>query len=414
MAFAVPLRHLFQNQGYVGPRNLLWKVHSLDHRLASTRYRALLPIQALSPQGYQSTIAGTIDVKQLHSSEVIIFVRAFSTEDLFLAQRASDMGVSVVLDICDNISEYTPSQVEVIQAMAHYASVVTTNGPALASLLRHSLTASVPIMIVSDGIETETTMRIGRRMIQRAYLREVILPKLMSANTSRSIPKVLKKVVTQVIRSQTARDRLPRTKSSFDMINPKSRKADENHPFRTLIWFGRSGGACGKYGLTDIVDVSLYLEQLAQRINIRLLVVSNDRKGYEKLVQPLGIETQYIEWNIETIRSHVQASAVAIIPNSRDPIAICKSANRAVLALSLGVPVVASRTPAMEVFEGCVCFDDWVDGLYRYLTVPALVQDHLMRAQIVLQREFGPDRIARQWQDVLWRINRKRRRPAIT
>jgi hypothetical protein len=58
----------------------------------------------------------------------------------------------------------------------------------------------------------------------------------------------------------------------------------------------------------------------------------------------------------------------------------------------------------MEVLEGCVCFDDWVEGLYRYLTDPALVQDHLMRARIVLQREFGPDRIGRQWQDVLWRM----------
>jgi hypothetical protein len=143
---------------------------------------------------------------------------------------------------------------------------------------------------------------------------------------------------------------------------------------------------------------------LAQQIKIRLVVVSNDRQGYEKLVQPLGIETQYVEWNSETIWSDIQASAVAIIPNSRDPIAICKSANRAVLALSLGVPVVASRTPAMEVLEGCVCFDDWVEGLYRYLTDPALVQDHLMRARIVLQREFGPDRIGRQWQDVLWRM----------
>jgi hypothetical protein len=111
-----------------------------------------------------------------------------------------------------------------------------------------------------------------------------------------------------------------------------------------------------------------------------------------------------LEWDNESIRSHIKASDVAIIPNSGDPIAICKSANRAVLALSLGVPVVANRTPAMEIFEGCVCFDDWVGGLYRYLTEPALVQDHLLRAQSVLRREFDPECIARQYQDVLRRI----------
>jgi glycosyltransferase involved in cell wall biosynthesis len=116
------------------------------------------------------------------------------------------------------------------------------------------------------------------------------------------------------------------------------------------------------------------------------------------------MRTEYIEWDSESIMTHIQASDVAIIPNSRDPIAICKSANRAVLALSLGVPVVASRTPAMEVLEGCVCFDDWAEGLYRYLTEPALVQDHLPKAQIVLRKEFGPECIARQYQDVLRRI----------
>jgi hypothetical protein len=45
-----------------------------------------------------------------------------------------------------------------------------------------------------------------------------------------------------------------------------------------------------------------------------------------------------------------------------------------------------------------------VEGLYRYLTEPELVKEHLRIAQGRLQREFGVDRIAHEWQAVLQHI----------
>jgi glycosyltransferase involved in cell wall biosynthesis len=396
----------------VQPRRLLWKLHSLDHRLASTRYRALLPIQALIPHGYRSSIGRSLSIDKLQRADVVIFVRAFSMEDLAFAETATNLGVPVVLDICDNFSEYTRGQAESIQFMARYAAAITTSGPALATALRGLIQAPVPIIVVSDGIESETTARIGRRIMRWAYLKEERLPLLISTSFwRRMIPKLFNKAVAQGTKWQTrmraAVERGSITnggKADSDIKTFRSVPGESKDSFRTLIWFGRAGGAVGRYGFSDIVDVAPYLKQVAQRIRFRLIVVSNNREGYEHLVKPLPIETQYLEWDNQSIRSHIRASDVAIIPNSRDHIAICKSANRAVLALSLGVPVVATRTPAMEIFEGCVCFDNWVDGLYRYLTEPAVVQAHLLRAESVLKREFDPACIARQWQQVLERI----------
>jgi glycosyltransferase involved in cell wall biosynthesis len=398
------------------PRRLLWKLHSLDHRLASTRYRALLPIQALIPHGYRSSIGRCLSIDKLQRADVVVFVRAFSREDLAFAQTATNLGVPVVLDICDNFSEYTRAQAENIQVMARYAAAITTSGPALATTLRGLIQAPVPIMVVSDGIESESMARIGRRIIRLAYLKEERLPLLMSASFWRRVfSKLFNKAVTQGtqwqarMRAAAARGSITHGgKADSDIETFKSVPGESKDSFRTLIWFGRAGGAVGRYGLSDIVDVASYLQQVAQRIRFRLIVVSNDRDGYEHLVKPLPIETQYLEWDNQSIRSHIRASDVAIIPNSRDHIAICKSANRAALALSLGVPVVATRTPAMEVFEGCVCFDNWVDGLYRYLTEPAVVQAHLVRAESVIKREFLPGCIARQWQQVLKHIKRQR------
>jgi glycosyltransferase involved in cell wall biosynthesis len=411
MPLSVSFRRLFRAQCYPEPLRLLWKLHSLDLRFASIRYRALIPIQALSTHGYQSTIGRSIGNDKLDAADAVIFVRPYSSEDLNLAQKAKDIGIPIVLDICDNPDEYTPNQFGIIQTMARYAAVITTNGPVLSNLLCDSLKMPVPVMVVSDGIETETMLRIGHRIIRRAYFDEVLLPMLMSAKFYRTvIPKILSKVVAHGIQLQAQMIRafgrpIPnRLSIGADRTNLRSMTRLNNDSSKTLIWFGRSGGASGKYGLSDIVDVAPCLKQLNGRIRIKLVVVSNDREGYQHLVQPLPIQTEYIEWDNESIRSHIQASNVAIIPNSRDPIAICKSANRAVLALSLGVPVVASRTPAMEILEGCVCFDDWIDSLYRYLTEPSLVHDHLLKAQSVLRREFDSDRIARQWQEVLKRI----------
>src|SRR5687768_4889912 len=99
MPLSLALRRLFSHQCRVEPLKLLWKLHSLDHRFASARYRALLPIQALSRHGYRSTIVKTIDLQELQGYDVLIFVRSFSMEDLLVAQAARDFGVSVVIDI---------------------------------------------------------------------------------------------------------------------------------------------------------------------------------------------------------------------------------------------------------------------------------------------------------------------------
>jgi glycosyltransferase involved in cell wall biosynthesis len=403
---------------------LIWRLCGLDHRIASVRYRALLPIEGLSAYGYRSVIGKcgygsliekALRIDQLQGADAVIFVRAFTLKDLAFAQRASGLGVPIVLDVCDNI--FVPNcatndplhQTEIFQVMARYASAITTPGPALASVLQEVLEMQVPVMVVSDGIESEMMSRKGQQMIRRAYWREVRVPMLMKMSFWMGvIPKLLSKVRTRVVqwRKNVV---MPCRNSITDRQRARSpviRRVTEidKSTVKTLIWFGRSGGDSGRLGLSDIVDVAAYLEQVARRIEIQLVVVSDNREAYETLVQPLPIETRYVEWDIKSIRGVIKASDLAIIPNSRDPVAICKSANRAVLPLSLGIPVVASRTPAMEVLAECVCLDDWVEGIYRYLTEPDLVQNHLRRAQSILQREFGLDRIARQWQAVLRHI----------
>lgn len=400
---------------------LLWKLHTLDYRIASVRYRALLPIHALSRRGHRSFICKSFGVDQLQGVEAVIFVKSFALKDLLFAQRASEAGIAVVLDLCDNIfvpnysvkSPICPA--EVIQAMARYAAVITTTGQALADVLQRNLKVSVPVMTVFDGIEQEALSRVERRMLRRAHWTALWRMLTSVSFWIRVMPKLRGKIAARASRwwsehvglsfAMTPRPRI-RAHATIDKTGDGAIHPSDDTAAKTLIWFGHAGGGYGRFGLSDLVDIAPDLQLLAQRVKFTLIVVSNDRETYQRLVKPLPIDTRYVEWDSESIRQLIRTSDLTIVPNSRDPFAVCKSANRAVLSLSLGVPVVASRTPAMEVLESCVMLDDWVEGSYRYLTDQNLVTEHLKQAQGVLEKEFGLDRIAGQWEDVLDRVRR--------
>ncbi len=396
---------------------LVWKLHTLDYRIASARYRAVLPMRALASHGTRSLVCRSLGMDQLRGAEALIFVKAFTLKDLMFAQRAFEMGVPIVLDLCDNIFvpnytlKFPHHPAEIIQMMARYATVITTTGPALAAVLSKELERPVPVMTVTDGVESPALARTTRRIMRWVLVKEVVRMSMNVGFWVRVAPKLRSRGGSKLVQLWT---KCVRVAESFIGRGGKSIRAavtrgaaatrarnQQRDPVKTLIWFGHAGGEYGAFGVSDIAHIAPSLMELSRRISFKLLVVSNSRAAYEQHVRPLPLHTEYIEWDSESIRDLIKASDVTIVPNSRDPFAICKSANRAVLSLSLGVPVVASRTPAMDVLEACVNFDDWVEGPYRYLTEPKMVEAHLAKAKEVLDREFSESRIAGQWQDVL-------------
>ena len=153
--------------------------------------------------------------------------------------------------------------------------------------------------------------------------------------------------------------------------------------------------------MSGILDVAEAIERLSQEQPLRLVVVSNSRDKYEQYIEPLPFETRYLRWHPRSIYDYIKASDVVIIPNSQSVYSICKSANRAVLSLSQGTPVVASRTPALNLFEGCVILDAWEDGLRQYLLNPEIAQMHVALAQRAIAQTLSGDQIAQQWLSVL-------------
>lgn len=173
---------------------------------------------------------------------------------------------------------------------------------------------------------------------------------------------------------------------------------------KTVLWFGNYGAKYGNFGMLNILEVAEAIASISQECRLRLMVVSNSRATYKKHIAPLPFATQYLRWHPRKIYDYIQSSDVVIIPNSQSVFSICKSANRAVLSLAQGTPVVASRTPALEIFADCVYLDDWEAGLRAYLLSPKTGKIHVAQAQQVIAQHLSGEVIAQQWLSLLKQI----------
>jgi glycosyltransferase involved in cell wall biosynthesis len=398
-------------------RLLIWKLHTLDHRIASVRYRALLPMLTLGRKNITSRFYRTLDsslgIRQLRGAHALILVKSCTVKDLILAQRAHELGVPIILDLCDNIfvpnytDKYPIPPCEVFDVMARYADVITTTGPALAEVIGQRIRKEIPIVIVPDGIETERSAREGRKLLRRARIADLVLKATSPWYLFHIAPRAVRAKLYRTIQggrhwtcdlmgnlTSLVRRRYATTDESSD---GRVQSVDRMPALKTLIWFGNAGGEYGRFGLSDIVDIAAPLSRAFQKVPFQLVVVSNSREAYQRTIAPLPFPSRYVEWNPQTIYGLIRASDVVLIPNSMDDFARCKSANRALMALSLNVPVVATLTPAMEAFRGCTFLNNWEDGIVQYLTDSKLVSDHLQKAEAVM-KNFSDDAIAERWE----------------
>lgn len=466
---------------------LIWKTNSFDIKIASVRYRCLLPSRYLELNGYKSFFyAGNnpINFNNKSDSDVLIFVKSFTPYDLSLAKKAKEAGVPVILDICDNIfiDEYvSKSQFkhsEVFKQMSEVASAIVTTGVALQNIIRTQVNPSVPIFIVPDANETVEDIkyalyigRLGRwlrlfsykpistvyilknslfvkiKFIQKYYkknrkeinnrIKDSQKKSLIFLNKYKTKTKtLLKKLIklayfhkylhyirktksillhnqnNQYVTGELATSTISLRKPTINQVNLIGKINDSSvtvsnqteNNCKTIIWFGNHGAAYGNFGMLNLLDIVEPLIKVSKEINFRLLVVSNNYKKYCKYIQPLPFATDYIEWDLFSIYKNISQSDVVIIPNSQCAFSICKSANRAILSLSLGTPVVATKTPALADLEECMIFDDWEKGLKTYLSDEELVNSDMKKAQSIISSNYSGEAVANRWLNLIEQV----------
>lgn len=397
-----------------------WKVASLSPGMASVRYRALLPYLALQGAGVEGVLFTTGMEADLSALDALVIVKSFAAEDLHLAQAAAERGMQVIFDLCDNIflesykADVKP--VQVLAAMAPYLDCVVVPTEPLANKARLAM-PGVEIRVIPDGIETPELVQRGTMLLRAAVPPQAAQRPRVYREKMRTVafilrqegPSAMPRLAWQLLNrvSRSARQRIAQARRSW--ANARTSLADTvaDVPevgcpgLQRIVWFGNHGAPHGRFGMLDLLEIRDALESVAREFEVELVVISNNREKYEKFIRPLAVPSRYVEWSTKEVDRWLAQASVVVIPNTLDDFSICKSANRTVLAVARGVPVVATPTPALEVFKGQIHTGNPLDGLRLYLSQPEAGRRDAQAAFRTAQAAFGSQALASQWLSLL-------------
>jgi len=328
--------------------------------------------------------------------ELDAFSNTFVAADVAAALEADLRGLPVALDLCDNIfipaygakSALRPA--DAFRSMAQVARLITCTTEPMAQLIRAELGMDVRVCVVPDSIETEGLVKQQELLLDRP------LPGATTAGSRlRSIAAGAKFWLADRMR-RAARQNAAGVDEQ--LLEPRSgNRADQ--AIQTIVWFGNHGSEHGDHGLNDILRFRGPLEAVAAKYNLRLIVVSNHQQRYEQLIASMSLQTQYFEWSPAVLAQALAAADITIVPNSLDEFSIGKSANRSVMSLCAGVPVVATPTAALAPLAGAVWTDDPLAGLETYLSEPDKAAADVTAGRELIETHFSLDAVGRQWRD---------------
>lgn len=408
-------------------RKVGWKLASASFEVASVRYRALFPALALQEAGIASRVFTSAATENLEGLDVLVIVKSFKTDDVLLAQKASERGIRVVLDLCDNIfikGYGGPSQqvlLETFHALSgHLDAVVTTTQP-LADAISLAL-PNVPVYVIPDGIENPALLASALALLRASvsdearHRRKLTLSKIKydllclvckGPRVYRSIAKSwvrgILKSGRQVLRQWSKHRARMQAKKNVRVSTPE---APSGHA-RQIVWFGNHGAPHARFGMLDLLDIKDALEAAAKEFDVLLVVISNNREKYLKHIQPLAIPSVYVEWTPEVVAQYLATASLVVIPNSLDAFSLCKSANRTVLALQHSVPVVATPTPALEPLAPHIHLGDPLEGIRRYLGDPVAAREDAVKGAQLAGQLFGQSELSHQWVLTLDRLRQQ-------
>lgn len=432
-----------------------WKPYRASSSLASFRYRCVMPMLGLAKLGWKSILLQEGESLVDERIAAMVFVKSFSNSDLALARRLRAKGVVIILDLCDNIfvpnyaATARTSPVGRFDEMAELAACVITPTEELARRVRDRLNGRTRVLVIPDQIETKaSTEALSSSAAALLFGRDQVCPRLISAilpgfvlrYAFPPIRRFARTIDRHAILARLARviTRLP-LQTSFAVAAPKQaasivwarltrpRRVVQRAPLRgvvtaspddvseseaselgirrrRVIWFGNHGAPYSSFGMGTINLVRPALTELNREIPLELLIVSNNRQMYEELVKDFSFPTRYKEWGMLSIFEDVAGSDVCILPNARDEFSACKSPNRALLALGVGIPVVASSLASLEPLRNCIVIDDWYGGIKAYLTDDERRARDLAAAKDLIAAHYSAETIARQWHSLLGEV----------
>ncbi len=324
---------------------IAWKTLG-DLNIASSRLRAFLPCKYLTQEGWPCEMFAH---QNLHQYKLVIFQKLYNEDSIDLAKTLKSKGVKTVFDLCDNHFYYdldnplaSHERAERIHRMVDLVDIVSVSTQEMRSLI-HSQTGRDPI-VIDDAVEPP--------------------------------PGEIRLELYSTLRNFLIRRR--------------------DKSFR-IVWYGNAGSKNPPFGMIDLLKVLPFLEKLHRKLPVTLTVISNSMALFEEYTKGVSFPGRYYPWDRSTFPYLFRQHDVFIIPISINPITICKTNNRLVQSLLLGVPAVADRIPSYEEFSNFVLFSDWENNLYKYAVNSELRRQHVNQANVYIKSKYNKSRVVAQW-----------------
>jgi glycosyltransferase involved in cell wall biosynthesis len=350
-------------------------------------------------------------------------------------------GRKVFLDLCDYVTHprYGNNSGELrrvtILSQVPYIDAIVVPTEQLRKVLSASLSDAIPIIVIPDQAESSALIERTRvfsakkvDVYSQVELRRLIRPRarlialksriartqqqaresllsfrMLVADLSRA-PRSLPTRLHQKLRNSWASR--PRTGASPATTGRNKMPADQGRVSgpnggKTLIWFGNAGSDSFQSGVQTLTLIASDLIRLAQTVDFELVVMSSRSDAYKTLIEPLPFRSRFELWSQEGCFEAVRASDAFLMPQIEDEFSECKSANRALLALSCGTPVIASRLLSLAPLKDCIVTDDWEGGFRRYLLDETATKADLEKARSIIENEFSAEATGRKWLELM-------------
>ncbi len=168
-----------------------------------------------------------------------------------------------------------------------------------------------------------------------------------------------------------------------------------------LVWFGTAGSETFSFGMSHLAPVLPALERVHRTQPLELTVISNSRSHFDRHVGRQDFPCRYVDWQGSSFARRLTTHDVCLIPVEPNPFTLCKTSNRVVLSLALGVPVVASPIPSYLELSEWVLFEDWEANVGAYRRDPDLGRRHVDGARAHILSTYTPEHVVGQWSGVL-------------
>lgn len=313
-------------------------------RLASARYRALIPAGALSGRGYRSTFVSPAPdlLERLpylangRAPDVLVVSKCFDPMAVAIVERARALGTAIIVDYCDD--HFDRPDIGTLQlTLGALADAVTVPTPAMAFAVAR---------------------RLGTRAIE----------------------------VGDPIESPPG--------------DPEFAPAPAGDGRIRLLWFGHP------VNLGALRDSIPDLKEFAARrpIHLRLVTTLGPALQADVAGWMAGSDTSLVvdavDWSPEAVWSALRDSDAVIIPVDAGPRSWVKSPNRMVEAIQAGRLVIAQPLPSYKALgEGGVIVDRLSAGLDLALADPDAALRMIVSGQKRVRQLFGPEAIADAWED---------------